>query len=145
VGEKDSRTWKEYETYGDHVIAVFGATRLVEELTPADFVKLRAHLQKTHKSLVSIKGDIRKVKVFLKFAYDDGYVDRPVRTGDGFKTPKAQAPVPPREVAPRFSRPRTIPTIACFWPCARRAGGGWTRSSGSTCPASVRGRSTSES
>ena len=55
-GEMEERTWKEYETYGDRMIRVFGAKTTIESLGPADFKQLRADFQKTHKSLASLKG-----------------------------------------------------------------------------------------
>jgi integrase len=94
-GEMEERTWKEYETYGDRMIRVFGANTLVESLGPADFKRLRADFQKTHKSLASIKGDIRKSKVFFNWAgpgaNGQGYLDRLPRFGDAFKPPSQSA------------------------------------------------------
>lgn len=58
------RTWKEYEDYGERMIRVFGENAIVQDLGPANFLTLKTDLQKTHKSLVSLKGDIRKIKVF---------------------------------------------------------------------------------
>ena len=94
-GELEARTWTEYKTYGERMIRVFGAKTLVESLGPDDFRKLRADFQKTHKSLTSIKGDIRKSKVFFNWAgpgvNGQGYVDRLPRFGDAFKAPSRAA------------------------------------------------------
>jgi len=94
-GEMEERTWKEYETYGDRMIRVFGAKTTVESLGPADFKKLRADFQKTHKSLASLKGDIRKSKVFFNWAgpgaNGQGLLDRLPRFGDAFKPPSRTA------------------------------------------------------
>ena len=64
-------------------------------MTPADFKKLRADFQKTHKSLASSKGDIRKSKVFFNWAgpgtNGQGYIDRLPRFGDAFKPPSQTA------------------------------------------------------
>jgi len=90
-GEMEERTWKEYETYGDRMIRVFGANTLVESLGPADFKRLRADFQKTHRSLASLQGDVRKSKVFFHWAgpgtNGQGYIDRLPRFGDAFRPP----------------------------------------------------------
>ena len=94
-GEMEERTWKEYETFGDRLIRVFGANTVVESLVPADFKRLRADFQKTHKSLASLKGDIRKSKVFFNWAgpgaNGQGLIDRLPRFGDAFKPPSQTA------------------------------------------------------
>ena len=91
TGELQLRTYKEYKRCGRRLLRVLGRERLVEDLTPADFVKLRRDMTKTLKGLTSIKTDIRKMMVFFNFAYEDGYIDRPVRTGEAFKSPSAAA------------------------------------------------------
>jgi integrase len=60
-------------------------------MTPADFLKIRRDMTRTLKSLTSIKADIRKMMVFFNFAYKEGYIDRPIRPGDAFKSPSAAA------------------------------------------------------
>jgi integrase len=89
--ELQLRTYKEYKRCGRRLLRVLGRERLVEDLTPTDFLKLRRDMMKTLKSLTSIKTDIRKMMVFFNFAYKEGYIDRPVRTGEGFKSPSASA------------------------------------------------------
>jgi len=98
-GEMAARTWREYESYGDRMIRVFGEHTLVESLGPEDFRRLRADFQKTHKSLVSIKGDIRKTKVFFNWAgpNGEGYLDRLPRFGNAFRPPSATALARARE------------------------------------------------
>ena len=88
-GEMQARTYEEYKTYGERLIRVLGRRTLVDQLTPADFLRLRTDFQKTHKSLTSIKGDIRKIKVFFNFALEEGHLERTVRFGQGFKVPSA--------------------------------------------------------
>jgi hypothetical protein len=56
-GALDLRTWKEYEDYDERLIRVFGENAFVQDLGPDNFLKLKTDLQKTHKSLVSLKGD----------------------------------------------------------------------------------------
>ncbi len=91
TGELGRRTYKEYQRCGRRLMRVLGRTELVQNLGPTDFLKLRRDMTKTLKSLTSIKADIRKIMVFFNFAYTEGYIDRPVRPGDAFKTPSAAA------------------------------------------------------
>jgi integrase len=91
TGELDRRTYKEYQRCGRRLMRVLGREELVEDLAPTDFLKLRRDMTKTLKSLTSIKADIRKIMVFFNFAYNERYIDRPVRPGDAFKTPSAAA------------------------------------------------------
>lgn len=95
AGEMAARTWKEYECYGKRMMRVFGANTLVERLGPADFKKLRADFQKAHKSLLSLKGDVGKSRVFFNWVgpgvHGQGYIDHLPRFGDAFKPPAQSA------------------------------------------------------
>jgi integrase len=90
-GEMEARTWNEYKWFGERMIQVFGTRAVVERLGPTDFARLRASFQKTHKSLSSLKGDIRKSKVFFNWAVADGLLDHLPRFGDAFKPPTQSA------------------------------------------------------
>jgi integrase len=90
-GELQLRTYQDYKRCGRRLLRVLGREQVVENLTPADFLKLRRDMTKTLKTLASIKSDTRKMMVFFNFAYEEGYVDRPIRTGEGFKSPSASA------------------------------------------------------
>lgn len=50
-GELRRRTFEEYYIVARRIARVFGVNRLVEDLTPADFLSLRKDFAKTHKSL----------------------------------------------------------------------------------------------
>jgi len=94
-GELEARTWREYKSYGERMIRVFGENAPVETLGPDDFRRLRRDLQKTHKSLRSLRGDIRKIKVFFNWAgpgvNGQGYFERMPRFGDAFRPPAQSA------------------------------------------------------
>jgi integrase len=94
-GNLDRRTWKEYEDFGHRMVRVFGGQATVQALGPADFLTLKADLQKTHKSLVSLKGDIRKIKVFFNWAgpgdRGQNLYERPLRFGPGFQSPSTKS------------------------------------------------------
>ena len=95
AGKMETRIWKEYETFGKRMVRVFGANTPVDSLAPSDFKRLRADFQKTHKSLASIKGDIRKSKVFFNWAGPGSngqeLINRLPRFGDSFKPPSQSA------------------------------------------------------
>jgi len=71
------RTWKQYGRYTDLLVEVLGhedlghgrkgAERTVESLTGDDFTKLRAAIKKTHHTLVSETGAIRRIKVVFNW------------------------------------------------------------------------------
>jgi integrase len=100
-GELDARTWRAYEDYGKRLVRVFGKNIPVASLTPADFQRYRADLQKTHKSLVTLKGDLTKTKVIFNWAgpgvNGQGYLDRLPRFGSAMKVPSHQALVRERQ------------------------------------------------
>ena len=94
-GALEPRTWMEYEDYGERMIRVFGGAAVVQQLGPEDFLKLKADLQRTHKSLVSLRGDVGKIKVFFHWAGpgDKGKAlyERPLRYGPDFQAPSSKA------------------------------------------------------
>ena len=119
----EERTWKEYESYGKRLVRVLGNSAVVQDLGPADFQKLKADFQKTHASLVTLKGDIRKTKVIFNWA-------GPGERGSGFtRVPSAMVPfsrVPrPRRSAANSSKGRRrrcgAETSAGCWPRPTRS------------------------
>lgn len=94
-GSLAARTWEEYKDYGERLIRVFGAGQIVQDLMPEDFLRLKKDLQKTHRSLVSLKGDVQKIKVFFNWAgpndHGQGLYERPLRYGPGFKSPSSRS------------------------------------------------------
>jgi integrase len=92
--EISPRTYEEYALIGQRLKRVFGAGTPVASLGPADFARLkedfvnghpiaprtprqRKRTSKGHQSLRSLRGDVRKVRVFINFARDGGYLSRP--------------------------------------------------------------------
>lgn len=84
--ELKAASYHDYNLITDRIAKVFGETRLVASLGPADFEKLRADFATTH-TVFSLCADITRSRVVFKFAYDAGLIDRPVRYGPGFKKP----------------------------------------------------------
>jgi len=113
AGEMEQASWMQYKWFGERMIRVFGAHTQVERLGPADFQRYRADLQKTHKSLATIKSDLSKSRVFFNWAgpgeHGQGYIDRLPRFGDAFRTPSRTALERQREErGPRVFTAETI-------------------------------------
>jgi hypothetical protein len=86
VGELSPRTWAEYKATTDLLVQNFGKSRLVSDLDPDDFAKLRNVMAKKwgpHR-LAKI---IQYVRSVFKHGYDAGLIDRPIRFGPGFNRP----------------------------------------------------------
>lgn len=94
-GEMELASWKDYERYGKRMLRVFGKDTPVESLTTADFQRYRADLQKSHKTLESLRGDITKTKVFFNWAgpgtNGQGHLDRLPRFGSAMRVPSRKA------------------------------------------------------
>jgi len=84
--ELTQRTWNDYHAICDRVLRVFGPGRLVANLRPADFEKLRADFAKTH-GPVSLHNDIGRSRVLFNYASKQGLIDRPVTFGESFDKP----------------------------------------------------------
>jgi integrase len=86
AGELSPRSWQDYKAVCDLLIAHFGKSRLVADLDPDDFADLRTKMSKTW-GPVTLGNVIQRMRVVVKFAWDSGKIDRPVRYGQGFKRP----------------------------------------------------------
>jgi integrase len=85
-GELSPRTFAGYKRAAGEVVTAFGKTRLVADLDPDDFAKLRKKLAKRlgHAGLGTF---IQCVRCLFKYASDNDLIDRPVRYGTNFKKP----------------------------------------------------------
>jgi len=99
-GELNQRTWDDYHTTCARVVRVLGPGRLVANLRPTDFEKLRADFAKSH-GPVSLHGDIGRVRVLFNYAVKQGLIDVPVRYGDGFEKPSRAVLRRARQEKPR--------------------------------------------
>jgi len=85
-GELTQRSFDDYHRDCRKVVAVFGHHRLVEDLTPDDFERLRTELAKTL-GPVSLGNTIARIRIPFKYAYDQYLIGKPVRYGQGFRRP----------------------------------------------------------
>lgn len=84
--ELKAKTWSDYYAACKVLIDHFGGQRLVGDLRPEDFAGLRAKLA-ARMSPVSLLDYITRTRVMLRFAYEHGLIDAPVRFGNGFERP----------------------------------------------------------
>jgi integrase len=86
TGELSRLTWGDYKTACDEFVAAFGKNRLLADIAPEDFARLRVRMaqkwgpQRLGKTL-------QFVRCAFKYAYEAGLIDRPVRFGPEFKRP----------------------------------------------------------
>ncbi|HEX4589937.1 MAG TPA: tyrosine-type recombinase/integrase [Gemmataceae bacterium] len=85
-GELTNRSWQDYEAACALIIAHFRKSRLVSDLDPEDFNRLRGKLAAKW-GPVTLGNVIQRIRVVFKFAWDNGLLDRPVRYGQEFKRP----------------------------------------------------------
>nr|MBA3482961.1 tyrosine-type recombinase/integrase [Pirellulales bacterium] len=86
TGELQRRTWQDYYAVCARVVRVFGRNRLASDLAPEDFARLRADSAKT-RGPVALTNDIARVRVLLKWGYDEGLLAAPMRYGQSFDRP----------------------------------------------------------
>jgi integrase len=86
VGELSRLTWGDYKIACVELVAAFGKTRLLADVGPDDFAKLRNKLARKW-GPQRLSKTIQFVRCVFKYAYDAGLLDRPVRFGPGFKLP----------------------------------------------------------
>jgi integrase len=85
-GELAPRTFLEYAHLCQRLSRAFGKARLVSDLRPDDFAKLRRHMAKSW-GPVRLKAEIVRSKTAFNWAYKSGLIDRPVVYGEGFQLP----------------------------------------------------------
>jgi integrase len=86
AGELTRMTWGDYKTACDEILAAFGKGRLVSDIGPDDFARLRNKMARKwgpHR----LSKTIQFVRCVFKHAYDAGLIDRATRFGPGFKRP----------------------------------------------------------
>lgn len=88
--ELSERTFIDHHDVCGRIIKVFGTTRLVTDLRPEDFARLRASFGKT-RGLVCVANDITRTRMLFKFCWDNRLIPVPVDFGTEFKKPSQKA------------------------------------------------------
>ncbi len=86
AGELSQRTWDGYKDACDLLVSAFGKHRLVTDLRPDDFAKLRNQLAAT-RGPQWLGNTVQYMRSIFKYALDSDLIDRAVRFGPGFKRP----------------------------------------------------------
>ncbi len=86
TGELTPRSWTNYHGTCGRIVHVLGKHRAVADLDVADFRKLRTAFAKG-RGPVSLGNEVRHSRIFFKWCYDEGLIDRPVRYGQAFDLP----------------------------------------------------------
>jgi integrase len=89
-GEIDDRTFNDYYSACERMLACINGSRIVADLTPHDFEQLRSDLSKTL-GTVALGNAIQRVRMVFKYAYDQGFVERPIRYGQTFRKPSVKS------------------------------------------------------
>jgi integrase len=86
TGELSPRTFADYKDACAEIMTAFRPGRLVTDLDPDDFAKLRNSLAKKY-GPVRLGNTIQRIRSIFKFAFDDTLIPTPLRFGPGFKRP----------------------------------------------------------
>jgi integrase len=86
AGELSPRSYADYAEVCKRLIGSFGKGRLVADLRPDDFERLRAASAKQW-GPVRLGNEITRVRTVFNYAFKGALLDRPMVFGEGFKVP----------------------------------------------------------
>jgi integrase len=86
AGELSPRSFADYAAVCKRLIKSFGKGRLVSDLRPDDFERLRAVIAKKW-GPVRLGNEITRVRTVFNYGFKGGLLDRPMVLGEGFKVP----------------------------------------------------------
>lgn len=87
--ELSPQSFGDYRKSAARLIKQFGKGRRVDDLHPDDFERFRKALAKRY-GIVTLRNEINRCRVILKYASDQGMIDRPVIYGQSFDKPSAK-------------------------------------------------------
>lgn len=85
-GELSPYTWDSYELICRELTTVFGRDRLLTDILPEDFEKLR-NTWAAKWGPVRLGSEMNRARVVFNYGYKNGLLDKPMRFGEGFKRP----------------------------------------------------------
>lgn len=85
-GELSEHTFQAYAAICKLLVKVFGKSRLVADLGPDDFARLRKRMSKTW-GAVRLKAEIVRARVPFNWAMKNGMLEKAVVFGEGFRVP----------------------------------------------------------
>ncbi|MBL9165817.1 MAG: tyrosine-type recombinase/integrase [Planctomycetaceae bacterium] len=86
AGDITARSFRDYHKTCKQLLAAFGRTRAVSDLRSADFEELRHSLAR-RLNPNSLGNEVQRIRSVLKYGYDAGLLDSPVRVGPTFRRP----------------------------------------------------------
>jgi integrase len=86
AGELSPRSFDDYTAVCKRIIRAFGKARMVSDLRPDDFEKLRTAMAKLW-GPVRLGNEINRVRVVFNYGWKSGLLDKPMVYGEGFKRP----------------------------------------------------------
>ncbi|MFN7877467.1 MAG: tyrosine-type recombinase/integrase [Pirellula sp.] len=89
-GELSQRMFDEYHSVCELVLKVIDKQAIAENIDAAALGKVRAKLAQRY-GVNGISKRIQQVRSMLKWAYESGYLDKPIRYGQSFSKPSAKA------------------------------------------------------
>jgi len=84
-GELTTRSFDDYHKSCERMLKHLGKSSIVQEIQPHDLMKLRRALSVTMNA-TSLGNEVTRCRVILRYAFENGLTDKPVRFGD-FKRP----------------------------------------------------------
>lgn len=91
INELNQSTYNEYRRSSKRMIDILGRKRNVESLSVGDFSDARTQLAKQCKSPVTLKNELTRWRVILKWANESGTVGRLIPFASALKRPPARA------------------------------------------------------
>jgi integrase len=88
-GELKPLTWHAYNLICAELVAEFGRDRLLSDIRPEDFEKLRGTLAAKW-GPVRLKAEMTRARTVFNYGYDNELLEKPMRFGEGFKVPSKQ-------------------------------------------------------
>jgi integrase len=86
TGELSQRSLDDYAETCKRIIKAFRKDRLVAELSPDDFEKLKKKMARTW-GPVRLGNEMNRVRIVFSYGYKNRLIDRPMVFGEGFKRP----------------------------------------------------------
>ena len=90
AGELSSHTFANYKIAADELVAQCGKSRLVSDLDPEDFTRLRDRMAAKW-GLYRLAVTIQHIRSIFKHAFEAGLMPTPIRFGPGFNRPTKKA------------------------------------------------------
>lgn len=88
-GEIGQRSWDEYDETSSVLVKFFGCDRVVEDISPVEWQKLRESMAKRW-GPTRLGNQIQRVQSICKYSFESDLLDRPIKFGPAFVKPSAK-------------------------------------------------------